>query len=49
MTTTAVSSAKAAVVDSGEAGRSAVYGKYNNNLGHCLDVCLHRLRAVLCT
>jgi hypothetical protein len=28
--TTAVSSAKAAVVDSGEVGRSAVYSRYNN-------------------
>jgi hypothetical protein len=30
MATTAVSSAKVAVVDSGEDGRSAVYSKYNN-------------------
>jgi hypothetical protein len=28
--TTAVSSAKVAVVDSGEVGRSAVYSRYNN-------------------
>jgi hypothetical protein len=28
--TTAVSSAKDAVVDSGEVGRSSVYGRYNN-------------------
>jgi hypothetical protein len=30
MVTTAVSSAKVAVVDSGEVGRSAVYNRYNN-------------------
>jgi hypothetical protein len=30
MVTTAVSSAKVAVVDSGEVGRSAVYSRYNN-------------------
>jgi hypothetical protein len=30
--TTAVSSAKVAVVDSGEVGRSAVYRRYNNGL-----------------
>jgi hypothetical protein len=30
MATTAVSSAKVAVVDSGEVGRSAVYSRYNN-------------------
>jgi hypothetical protein len=35
--TTAVSSAKFAVVDSGEVGRSAVYSRYNN----CLGVHLH--------
>jgi hypothetical protein len=29
MATTAVSSAKVAVVDSGEAGKSAVYSRYN--------------------
>jgi hypothetical protein len=31
MVTTAVSSAKVAVVDSGEVVRSAVYSRYNNN------------------
>jgi hypothetical protein len=31
MATTAVLSAKVAVVDSGEVGRSAVYGRYNND------------------
>jgi hypothetical protein len=30
MVTTAVSSSKVAVVDSGEVGRSAVYSRYNN-------------------
>jgi hypothetical protein len=30
MVTTAVSSAKVSVVDSGEGGRSAVYSRYNN-------------------
>jgi hypothetical protein len=30
MATTTVSSAKVAVVDSGEVGRSAVYSRYNN-------------------
>jgi hypothetical protein len=30
MVTTAVSSTKVAVVDSGEVGRSAVYSSYNN-------------------
>jgi hypothetical protein len=30
MVTTAVSSAKVAVVDSGEVGKSAVYSRYNN-------------------
>jgi hypothetical protein len=30
MATTAVSSGKVAVVDSGEVGRSAVYSRYNN-------------------
>jgi hypothetical protein len=30
MATTAVSSAKVAVVDPGEVGRSAVYSRYNN-------------------
>jgi hypothetical protein len=34
MTTTAVSPAKVAVVDSGEVGRFAVYKRYNNGLGH---------------
>jgi hypothetical protein len=30
MLTTAVSSAKVAVIDSGKVGRSAVYSRYNN-------------------
>jgi hypothetical protein len=37
---TAVSSANVDVEDSGEVGRSAVYRRYNNGLGHCLEVCL---------
>jgi hypothetical protein len=32
MVTTAISSAKVAVVDPGEADRSAVYNRYNNGL-----------------
>jgi hypothetical protein len=35
--TTAISSSKVAVVDSGEVGRSAVYSRYNNAIAllHC--------------
>jgi hypothetical protein len=47
MVTTAVSSAKVAVVDSGEVVGSAVYSRYNS--GHCLGVHLHWLITVLCT
>jgi hypothetical protein len=38
---TAVSSAKVAVIDSGKVGRSAVYSRYNNGPRHCLGVRPH--------
>jgi hypothetical protein len=35
---TTVVAAEVSVVDSGEVGRSAVYSRYNTDLGHCLGV-----------
>jgi hypothetical protein len=36
--TTAVSWVKVAMVDPGEAGKSAVYSRYNSAIKHCLVV-----------
>jgi hypothetical protein len=41
MASTAVSSEKLSVIDSGEVGRSAVYIRYNKGPGHCLGVRPH--------
>jgi hypothetical protein len=37
---TSGSSAKVAMVDSGEIGRFVVFSRYSSGLGHCLEVCL---------